>query len=74
MIRKVSVIIEKDEMGFYAHVPELPGCQSQGDTYDQVIDHIREAIDLYLEALTPEEKLRLTSREIESTFFEVEIG
>ena len=74
MTRKVSVIIEKDEQGFYAHVPELPGCHTQGETHAQVLDNIKEAIELYLEALSPEEKIRLTSRDIESTFLEVEIG
>lgn len=74
MTRKVSVIIEKDEKGFYAHVPELPGCHSQGDTHAEVLDNIREAIALYLEVLSPEERVLLTSRDIESTFLEVEIG
>lgn len=74
MTRKVSVIIEKDENGFYAYVPELPGCHSQGETHEEVLNHIKEAIDLYLEALSPEEQLSLTSRDIESTFLEVEIG
>jgi predicted RNase H-like HicB family nuclease len=32
MARKASVVIEKDQHGFYAWCPELKGCQSQGDT------------------------------------------
>jgi len=32
MARKASVIIEKDEHGFYAWCPELKGCQSRGDS------------------------------------------
>ncbi len=51
MDRKTSVIIEKDEQGFYAWCPELKGCQSQGDTLEQAIANIKEAIDLYLEVL-----------------------
>ncbi|MFM6976888.1 MAG: type II toxin-antitoxin system HicB family antitoxin, partial [Sphingobacteriaceae bacterium] len=50
MTRKVSVIIEKDEAGFYAYFPELPGCQTQGNTHPEVMKNIKEAIDLYLEA------------------------
>ena len=44
-------IIEKDEHGYYAHYHELPGCQTQGDTYDEVMANIKEAIELYLETL-----------------------
>jgi predicted RNase H-like HicB family nuclease len=51
MARKASVIIEKDEHGFYAWCPELKGCQSQGDTPEQAIANIKEAIELYLETL-----------------------
>ena len=32
MKHKVSVVIEKDRSGLYAFCPELPGCQTQGDT------------------------------------------
>jgi len=48
---KVSVIIEKDEDGYYAYCPELNGCHSQGDTLDETVENIREAADLYVETL-----------------------
>ncbi len=51
MTYKVSTVIEKDEHGFYAYCPELPGCQSQGDTLEEAIANIKEAIDLYFETL-----------------------
>jgi predicted RNase H-like HicB family nuclease len=51
MFRKQSVIIEKDEHGFFAWCLELKGCQSQGDTLDEAIRNIKEAIELYLETL-----------------------
>ena len=51
MARKASVIIEKDEHGFYAWCPELKGCQSQGDTLEQATANITEAIELHLETL-----------------------
>jgi predicted RNase H-like HicB family nuclease len=51
MSYKVSVVIEKDEYGYYAYSPELEGCQSQGDTFEEVMENIREAIELYLETL-----------------------
>ncbi|MBI4726604.1 type II toxin-antitoxin system HicB family antitoxin [candidate division TA06 bacterium] len=49
MSYKVSVIIEKDENGFYAYAPELEGCQSQGDTLEEAVKNIKEAVELYLE-------------------------
>jgi len=54
MARKASVIIEKDENGFYAWCPELKGCQSEGATLEQAIANIKEAIELYLETLPAE--------------------
>ncbi len=51
----VSVIIEKDEHGYYAYAPELEGCQTQGDTLAEVLANMREAVALYLETLSPDE-------------------
>jgi predicted RNase H-like HicB family nuclease len=46
---KVSVIIEHDENGYYAFSPELEGCHSEGDTFEEALANIREAVELYLE-------------------------
>ncbi len=51
MARKASVVIEKDENGFYAWCPELKGCQSQGTTLEEAIANIKEAIQGYVAAL-----------------------
>ncbi len=40
---------ESDEGGYTVYVPSLPGCISEGDTHDEAIANIREAIELYLE-------------------------
>jgi predicted RNase H-like HicB family nuclease len=71
MARKASVVIEKDEHGFYAWCPELKGCQSQGDSLEDAVANIKEAIELYLETLPTEERDDLLSREILSTAIEV---
>ena len=71
MARKVTVIIEKDGHGLYAWCPELKGCQSQGDTLEQTIANIKEAIELYLETLPEGERDVLLSREILTTAVEV---
>ncbi len=41
LIRKASVVIEKDEHGFYAWCPELKGCQSQGNTLEETVANIK---------------------------------
>ncbi|SKB13500.1 conserved hypothetical protein [Planktothrix sp. PCC 11201] len=61
MSYKVSVIIEKDDCSYYAYAPELPGCQSQGDSFDEIKVNIKEAIELYLETLSESEKRSLLS-------------
>jgi predicted RNase H-like HicB family nuclease len=52
MSYKISIVIEKDEYGYYAYAPELEGCQTQGDSLDEVLANIKEAVELYLETLT----------------------
>lgn len=71
MTRKASVVIEKDEHGFYAWCPELKGCQSQGDTLEEAVANVKEAIELYLETLPADERHDLLSREILTTAVEV---
>jgi predicted RNase H-like HicB family nuclease len=47
---KLRVILEPSEDGGYtAHVPSLPGCISEGDTREEALRNIREAVKLYLE-------------------------
>jgi predicted RNase H-like HicB family nuclease len=49
--RTFDVVIERDEEGFYvASVPSLPGCHTQAPSLDSLMERIREAIALYLEA------------------------
>ena len=46
---KLSVVIEKDKEGYYAYCPELQGCYTQGETYEEVIENIKDAIKLHIE-------------------------
>lgn len=46
---RFSVVIEKDEDGYYASCHELQGCYTQGDTYEDVIENIKDAISLHIE-------------------------
>jgi predicted RNase H-like HicB family nuclease len=46
----LNVVLEpSDEGGYTAFVPSLPGCISEGDTKEEALKNIREAIELYLE-------------------------
>ena len=56
-MRDFDVVLLEDEAGGYvAIMPALPGCHTQGDTLAEVMENAKEAIDLYLETLTGEEK------------------
>lgn len=48
-IYKFSVVIEKDSGGYFAFCPELQGCYTQGDTYEEVLENIKDAIRLHIE-------------------------
>ena len=45
------VVIEKSETGFGAYVPDLPGCVAVGETRDETLSLIREAIEFHLEGM-----------------------
>ncbi|MBO8182596.1 MAG: type II toxin-antitoxin system HicB family antitoxin [Archaeoglobus sp.] len=47
---KFKVILEEaEEGGYVVYVPSLPGCVSQGETREEAIENIKEAIEVYLD-------------------------
>ena len=47
---KLRVVLEpSDEGGYTVYVPSLPGCVSEGNTIEEAMANIREAVELYLE-------------------------
>jgi len=46
---RFSVVIERNKDGYFAFCPELQGCYSQGDTYEEALENIRDAVQLHLE-------------------------
>ena len=60
----LNALIEKDEFGYFAQIPELKGCVTQGKTYEEVLFNIQEAAELYLESLKKEELKVLQSRKV----------
>jgi predicted RNase H-like HicB family nuclease len=68
---RFSVVIEKDKEGYFAFCPELQGCYTQGDTYEETLENIKDAIRLHLEdrieegeEITQPESVSLTSMEV----------
>jgi predicted RNase H-like HicB family nuclease len=68
---RFSVITEKDSEGYFAFCPELQGCYTQGNTYEEVLDNIKDAIRLHLEdrlgyeeEIPQSESVSLTSLEV----------
>jgi predicted RNase H-like HicB family nuclease len=50
--RYYTVILEReDDGGYHAFCPSLPGCHTQGDTYDEAVKNAEDAVQLYLESL-----------------------
>ncbi len=47
-----TISLEREEDGgYHAFCPALPGCHTQGDTYEETIENIKDAIKLYIESL-----------------------
>lgn len=49
VLEYTAVFQEEKEGGYSVWVPTLPGCASQGETFEEALKNIKEAIDLYLE-------------------------
>lgn len=69
---RISVVIEKDEDGYFAFAPELQGGYAQGESYEEVLENIKDVIHLLIEdkiengEIIPEiESISLTSLEVE---------
>ncbi len=68
---RFSVVIEKDKDGYFAFCPELQGCYTQGDTYEEALENVEDAISLHVkdileagEELPEVEFVSLTSLEV----------
>ena len=51
-IYNYTILLEKEaDGGYHAFCPILKGCHSQGDTFEEAVQNITEALELYLESL-----------------------
>jgi len=46
---RFAVVVEKDKQGYFAYCPELQGCYTQGETFEEVMENIKDAIKLHVE-------------------------
>lgn len=45
----LPIVIESDSEGYFVFCPSLQGCYSQGDTYEEAVENIKDAIRLHIE-------------------------
>ena len=69
----LNAIIEKDKDGYFAYIPSLKGCFSQGDSYEEVIYNITEATKLYSEDMKVSEIKKLIQNQISITPIEINL-
>ena len=70
---RYTVILEReDDGGYHAFAPSLKGCHSQGETLEETLANIKEAIELYIESLKahgeplPLENIHIAPVEVEA--------
>ncbi|OGL65621.1 hypothetical protein A3B21_03090 [Candidatus Uhrbacteria bacterium RIFCSPLOWO2_01_FULL_47_24] len=74
-VHHYKVLIERGQDGFFiAWVPAIPGCHTQGKTYEELIANVKEAIQLCLEVAndTPDYKKKLAEAAYAPTFIGIE--
>jgi len=67
---RYMVVVERGETSWGAHVPDLPGCIAVGETRDEALRLIREAIEFHIEGLR-QEGLPVPAPSSEGEFVEV---
>jgi predicted RNase H-like HicB family nuclease len=56
MTARYTVVVRETEFGYDVHCPALPGCHSQGDSPEEAVENIKDAIETYLRMIAEETK------------------
>ncbi len=65
---KLNVVIHQaDEGGYWAEVPSIPGCATQGDTLEELLKNVREAVEGCLSVEVQDVPISKTDRIVEIT-------
>jgi predicted RNase H-like HicB family nuclease len=70
---RLKVLIRPEADGFSVSVPALPGCYSQGDTWEESLANIREAADLWLEVTADRAAIEAQAAEPGAELQEIEL-
>lgn len=63
---KLKIIVhEAEEGGYWAEVPSLPGCATQGETFEELLQNLYEAVEGYLAAEVPATQMTERDRVLE---------
>ena len=60
-----AVIHSAEEGGYWAEVPALPGCITEGETKDEIIDNLRDAIEGWLDVANERQATQSTNQIVE---------
>jgi len=60
-----AIVHEAEDGGYWAEVPALPGCVTQGETWEEVMENLQEAIEGWLEVANENPKEKETDRIVE---------
>ena len=69
-VMRYMVVIERGKTSWGAHVPDLPGCVAVGETREEVLQLIREAVEFHIDGLK-EDGLSVPTANSEGEFVEV---
>jgi len=70
---RYAIVIERGPTSYGAFVPDLPGCVAAGDTREEVVKLIREAIELHLEEMR-KEKLQIPEPSSSAEYVEIALA
>ena len=66
-----AVVVEKDKEAYFAYCPELQGCYTQGETFEEVMENIKDAIKLHVEDRLANNESVITSEIVSLSSVEV---
>ncbi len=67
----LDVVIEKDKDGYFAYCPLIQGCYTQGNTYEEALKNIKDALRLHLEEISSSKESLSSPESISVTTLEI---
>ncbi|MBE0517439.1 MAG: type II toxin-antitoxin system HicB family antitoxin [Methanophagales archaeon] len=69
----LPIIVEKDEKGYFVYCPALQGCYTQGDTYEEALENIKDAVRLHIEDIIESGEEISEASNVSLTTLEIEV-